>query len=678
MAQRKIQQDIDKCFKKVAEGIQAFESIYDKIQQSTNQSQKEKQEDNLKREIKKLQRQRDQIKTWAAGNEIKDKKPLMEQRKAIENQMEKFKAVEKEMKTKAFSKEGLSAAAKLDPEERKKQEACDFLSNMVEELERQIETLEAEEDSLQATVKKGKKDSSKADRLSEIGRLTERHKWHQGKLELLLRSLENGNVDTDQVNEREEGIRYYVEENQSVEFMEDDTIYDDLNLEEDEGVFGMSNDNDRVSSQDAQSIQEDLPETADGRGPVAGGGKPKSSSVSEPQAAAARRPSNQLKSPLPALATLHTPLGSVSNGITNNAMKPAPLPTRPPGETLKYASAAAAAAASDKNAAGIAPLPPPPGAAPVSSSGSIPSGGLNPVQPTSAQRSSETTSPSAASSVPASLSHTPATKAASLAISNDEVPPVITAPIKSPILAQANTVQANNSSTNNPPASSLESEGQSLPPPARLPAQLPTEDPGMSEVEHLPPKPTNPSHTPTLNSNGDVPKQPEEDESIYHLPPGLQDLIQSFEATKNRASSTPSPSAQRLLGASHATCPEYLDAERPKHYRPQTKFNTPRYYPQEPFMTMDDPALYGKIDTDTLFYIFYYRQNTYQQYMAAKSLKNQSWRFHKQYQTWFQRHEEPKTITEEYEQGTYRFFDYESTWYAGPRSSGLSQPDEDK
>ncbi|KAL8810932.1 MAG: hypothetical protein Q9223_007641, partial [Gallowayella weberi] len=185
--------------------------------------------------------------------------------------MEKFKAVEKEMKTKAFSKEGLSAAAKLDPEERKIQEACDFLSSMVEELERQIETLEAEEDSLQATVKKGKKDSSKADRLSEIGRLTERHKWHQGKLELLLRSLANGNVDADQVNDREEGIKYYVEENQSVEFMEDDTIYDDLNLEEDEGVFGMNNDNDRVSSQDTQSIQDDSPETTDGRGPSVGG-----------------------------------------------------------------------------------------------------------------------------------------------------------------------------------------------------------------------------------------------------------------------------------------------------------------------------------------------------------------------------------------------------------------------
>ncbi|KAL8809601.1 MAG: hypothetical protein Q9200_003273 [Gallowayella weberi] len=646
MAQRKIQQDIDKCFKKVAEGIQAFESIYEKIQQSTNQSQKEKQEDNLKREIKKLQRQRDQIKTWAAGNEIKDKKPLMEQRKAIENQMEKFKAVEKEMKTKAFSKEGLSAAAKLDPEERKIQEACDFLSSMVEELERQIETLEAEEDSLQATVKKGKKDSSKADRLSEIGRLTERHKWHQGKLELLLRSLANGNVDADQVNDREEGIKYYVEENQSVEFMEDDTIYDDLNLEEDEGVFGMNNDNDRVSSQDTQSIQDDSPETTDGRGPsVGGGGKSKSSSVSEPQTTAARRPSNQLKSPLPALATLHTPLGNVTNGATINPMKPAPLPTRPPGETLKYASAAAAAAAaSDKNSAGIAPLPPPPNAALASSTGTIPSGGLNPAQPTPAPRS---TSPNAVSPVPASV-----IKTSLPAVSSNEVPPALSAQAKSPEAVQGNTTQADNTP-------SLEKvESQSLPPPVRKPSQHPADDLNMPEAENV-----HADQPPTEHTNGDVPNKQEEDESIYHLPPGLQDLIQSFEATKSRASSTPSASVQRLLGASHATCPEYLDAERPKHYRPQTKYNTPRCYPQEPLITIDDPALYSKIDTDTLFYIFYYRQNTYQQYMAAKSLKNQSWRFHKQYQTWFQRHEEPKTITEEYEQGTYRFFDYESTWY---------------
>ncbi len=76
--------EIDKTFKKVAEGVQAFESIYEKIHQSTNASQKEKLEDALKKEIKKLQRSRDQIKAWAQMNDIKDKKPLLDHRKLIE------------------------------------------------------------------------------------------------------------------------------------------------------------------------------------------------------------------------------------------------------------------------------------------------------------------------------------------------------------------------------------------------------------------------------------------------------------------------------------------------------------------------------------------------------------------------------------------------------------------
>jgi CCR4-NOT transcription complex subunit 3 len=84
MAARKLQQEIDKCFKKVAEGVATFESIYEKIMQTGNPSQKEKLEDQLKKEIKKLQRSRDQIKTWAAMGEIKDKKPLLDHRKLIE------------------------------------------------------------------------------------------------------------------------------------------------------------------------------------------------------------------------------------------------------------------------------------------------------------------------------------------------------------------------------------------------------------------------------------------------------------------------------------------------------------------------------------------------------------------------------------------------------------------
>ena len=38
----------------------------------------------MKKEIKKLQRLRDQIKTWLASGEIKDKSTLMENRKLIE------------------------------------------------------------------------------------------------------------------------------------------------------------------------------------------------------------------------------------------------------------------------------------------------------------------------------------------------------------------------------------------------------------------------------------------------------------------------------------------------------------------------------------------------------------------------------------------------------------------
>lgn len=84
MAARKLAQEVDKCFKKVAEGVAEFESIYEKIEQSNNPTQKDKLEDQLKREIKKLQRLRDQIKTWAASNDIKDKAPLLEHRRLIE------------------------------------------------------------------------------------------------------------------------------------------------------------------------------------------------------------------------------------------------------------------------------------------------------------------------------------------------------------------------------------------------------------------------------------------------------------------------------------------------------------------------------------------------------------------------------------------------------------------
>ena len=115
----------------------------------------------LKKEIKKLQRHRDQIKNWIASNDVKEKKNLIDARKVhilprkqwcpthtvlntlnahsvhnaqtitldnitqhnthaiklVESKMEQFKICEKETKTKAYSKEGLSQANKLDPRE---------------------------------------------------------------------------------------------------------------------------------------------------------------------------------------------------------------------------------------------------------------------------------------------------------------------------------------------------------------------------------------------------------------------------------------------------------------------------------------------------------------------------------------------------------------------------------
>jgi len=68
----------------VVEGVELFQSILEKLYSCTVQAQKEKLEDALKKEIKKLQRIRDQLKIWAQQSDIKDKAPLLEHRKLIE------------------------------------------------------------------------------------------------------------------------------------------------------------------------------------------------------------------------------------------------------------------------------------------------------------------------------------------------------------------------------------------------------------------------------------------------------------------------------------------------------------------------------------------------------------------------------------------------------------------
>lgn len=127
--------------------------------------------------------------------------------------MEKFKACEKEMKTKAFSKEGLTQSAKLDPKQQEKLETTHWLQTQVEELLLQVEQAEAEIETLQGGVKKKNKGGQQAERLESLEHLNERRKWHISRLELILRLLDNGSMPTEKVNGLRDDVTYFIESN---------------------------------------------------------------------------------------------------------------------------------------------------------------------------------------------------------------------------------------------------------------------------------------------------------------------------------------------------------------------------------------------------------------------------------------------------------------------------------
>ncbi|XP_046687792.1 LOW QUALITY PROTEIN: general negative regulator of transcription subunit 3-like [Homalodisca vitripennis] len=109
-----------------------------------------------------------------------------------------------------------------------------------------------------------------------------------------------------------------------------------------------------------------------------------------------------------------------------------------------------------------------------------------------------------------------------------------------------------------------------------------------------------------------------------------------------------------------STCPSLKSSRR--NTRSRTGRKTPSFFPKSPLYLFDNPSFYKRFDLDTLFFIFYYCKGTVQQTYAAIRLKNYAWRYHLKYKMWFQRLDEPKLITSEYEKGESIFFDYETTW----------------
>ena len=117
--------------------------------------------------------------------------------------------------------------------------------------------------------------------------------------------------------------------------------------------------------------------------------------------------------------------------------------------------------------------------------------------------------------------------------------------------------------------------------------------------------------------------------------------------------------------------PDIYDCNFPMKYTPPNE-NTSFRAEAEGFPTesplndsrhpLSNPYTYSQMDIRTLFFIFYFQQGTYHQYLAAKELKRLAWRFHTKQKTWFQRSDTPVRTTNEFEQGAHIYFDYADTW----------------
>uniref|UniRef100_A0A8C5DYU7 CCR4-NOT transcription complex subunit 3 n=1 Tax=Gouania willdenowi TaxID=441366 RepID=A0A8C5DYU7_GOUWI len=486
-------------------GVEQFEDIWQKLHNAANANQKEKYEADLKKEIKKLQRLRDQIKTWVASNEIKDKRQLVENRKLIETQMERFKIVERETKTKAYSKEGLGLAQKVDPAQREKEEVGAWLTNTIDTLNMQVDQFESEVESRLVQTKKKKGDKEKQDRIEELKKFIEKHRYHIKMLETILRMLDNDSVQVDAIRKIKDDVEYYLDSSRDPDFEENEFLYDDLDLE-------------------------DISQTL--------------------------------------------------------------VATSPPGHSHLEDELFQHSSSTPTSTTSSSPIPP------------------SPATCTTVRRSLILT----LTLVPKGRSSQPGHQG--LIWGHETLGGGHQISLKS--MAE----RAALSSGIDGDVSSLHLATEIFPSSPSTPSSAPpSTQQSLSEVSIAP-------------SLGVCPLGP--------LPLSKEQLYQ-----------------QAMEETAWTHMPHPADSERIRQYLMRNPCPTLPFHHQVPTPHSDTVDFYQRLSTETLFFIFYYLEGTKAQYLAAKALKKQSWRFHTKYMMWFQRHEEPKTITDEFEQGTYIYFDYE-------------------
>ncbi|CAD5227050.1 unnamed protein product [Bursaphelenchus xylophilus] len=188
---RKLMVEIDKCFKKIDEGLELFEDMIKKLNEATADNMKDKCQEDLKKEIKKLQRLRDQVKNWQGSPEIKDKEKLNTYRRLIETKMELFKDIERENKTKPHSKIGLSIEEKVDPKEKEKAEVIEWLKAKIRCIQDEIDRTESKLEVLSGENggekkkknKKGGRKNGSDDETDVLKKHLERVNFHMDNLE---------------------------------------------------------------------------------------------------------------------------------------------------------------------------------------------------------------------------------------------------------------------------------------------------------------------------------------------------------------------------------------------------------------------------------------------------------------------------------------------------------------
>lgn len=628
---RKLQTEIDRVLKKVDEGVELFDEVYEKVYTAEQQSQKEKYEIELKKEIKKLQRLRDQIKSWISGTEVKDKDALLEYRRLIETKMEAFKVVEKETKTKTFSKEGLARADRLDPEEQKKEETIQWMGEIIE----QIQTLIDEKDLEVVKLSAGKGKKTNKSQIEEYNHHLLSHKFHMNKLEGIMRLVRNDRIPAEQVDELKEDLEYYIDSHQEEDYMmayDEDGFYESLGLDELDIVnvdrvtqanttATRKKDDDATSASSGSKVEKNSKKT-----PVATGTIPLT--IGRARSAKA----DKEKGPTSSNEATPTKIGRSNSGI----------------------SAANGGGGSTAPAVvGPAPTPKPPASPPGAGGASM-----------AAVLRRESEERARASQLLAQQQEQAALQQQQQAAEQLRQKQQQQQQAETQRLQQAETLRQQLEAQQKAIAAAAQQaevlkRQQMMIEQRQAVAQMQQQQQDAAAKQKL------------LQQQAQAaPQQVAQAQQQIIINAGLSNLslgnaIGAPIASTGTASSSKDTTEQYLsaLNESFLQMPASAETERAKSYTPRNPYPAaPSCYPSTPSPIIDNPAVFEKLGTDALFFIFYYAQGTYQQYLAARELKKQSWRYHKKYMTWFQRHEEPKVTTGDYEQGTYVYFDYETGW----------------